>query len=486
MLPRVPTHPPRLFPPAEMTPYRPMHLSRAFLVVALLSLMSAACGGSEEGNGPRRGTTDAPIPSVEIVQARMGALPLEERLSGTVRAENQVAIFPEIAAPVERVVANDGDYVRQGQPLIYLRDTQYREQLRQAEANLQINQAEARRAEATLRELQSRLARTRELAEKQFQSQQELEMLEAQVDAAEATHQQALGRIALAQANVEEQQEALRRTVVRAPISGYVGQRDVEVGMRVDTGTQLFTIGNLSRVRVQVSIPDGQIGRIRTGQTALITSENLGERVLRAEVSRISPFLQSGSYSAAAEIDVDNREGLLSPGMFVAVDVQYGESEQATLVPVSALYEHPSTGVLGVYVATTLGTEMPVEIPDTYDPEAPPPLSEPTPMTFREVTVLARGRETVGLDGIRPGDWIVTVGQNLLSAAASDRPEARARVIPWDRLADLQRLQDQDLLRVFMEKQQRIARRQLDEASGRATGAADSAAPPATRTSTAP
>lgn len=451
-----------------LKPMLPLKALPHLLVVVLV----AGCGKAEPGQRPP-GRGEAPIPAVEVVQARLGALPLEERLSGRVRAENQVAIYPEIAAPVVRVVVEDGDYVRQGQPLVYLHDTQYQEQLRQAQAQLRINQAEASRAEAELKEREARLARTEELAAKQFLSAQELETQRAQVEAARATYQQALGRIALAQASIEEQQEALRRTVVRAPISGVVGQRNVEVGMRVDTGTRLFTIGNLDVVRVEVSIPDNMIGRIQVGQTALISSENMNGRVLRATISRISPFLEAGSYSAAAEIDVPNPEGLLQPGMFVAVDVQYGESEQATIVPVSALYENPATGILGVYVAGSLGTEVPVEVPEAYDPESPPPLSEPTPMTFRRVTVLARGRETVGLQGIQPGDWVVAVGQNLLSGRTEERPQARVRVIPWDRLTQLQRLQDRDLLRTFMEKQQRLAQRQNAE------GASSTASPPA-------
>ena len=427
-------------------------LASAFLILL------AACGGSDASQGgpggPRGAST---LPAVEVIQARTGSLPLQERLSGTVRAENQVAIYPEIAAPVVRVAVQDGDYVNAGQPLVYLKDTQFRDQLRQAEAALKISQAQAKGTEATLRELRARLERTKQLAEKQFQSAQELETLQAQVDAAEAAHEQALARIVQAEATVEEQKEALRRTVVRAPISGYIGQRNAEIGMRVDTGTHLFTLGNFDVVRVEVAIPDEMIGRIETGQTALITLEGLGSQVLRAEVSRISPFLEAGSYSAEAEIDVPNPDRLLRPGMFVTADVLYGESEQATLLPASALYEDPNTGTLGLYVATSLTEETPLRAPETYDADNPPPLTEPTPMEFREVDVLARGSGLVGVDGVQDGDWVVTVGQNLLSGRNRDRVDARARPMTWDRVAALQELQDQDLLRQFMEKQQRMA-----------------------------
>lgn len=436
-----------------MTPYRFLPT----LFVAVLAAMVAACGQPDE-SGEQGPPGSSVIPAVEVIQARQGSLPLEERMTGIVRARNQVAIYPEISAPVERVVADDGDFVRRGQPLVYLRDTQYQDQLRQAEAALQINEAQAKQAAATLRELRSRLERTQQLAAKQLQSPQELESIQAQVDAAEASHEQALARIEQAKATVQEQREALRRTVVRAPITGHVGQRNVEIGMRVDPNSHLFTMGDFEVVRVEVAIPDEMLNRIEPGQTALITMEGQGGQAIRAEVSRISPFLDESSYSAEAEIDVQNANGRLRPGMFVTVDVLYGESRQATLLPASSLYEHPNSGALGVYVAPSLNSETPVEEPESFDEDLPPPLTEPTPMSFREVEVLARGRGLVGVDAVEPGAWVVTVGQNLLSAQTGERIEARARPTTWDRIASLQELQDQDLLRQFMEKQQQIAR----------------------------
>ncbi len=425
------------------------------LFFLLLAIFSAACGGDDNAENARR--EDLPAPAVEAVQAQIGTLPLEERLSGRVKAENQVAIFPEIAAQIVRIAVQTGDRVAAGQPLVYLRDTSYQEQLRQAEASLRVSTAEAERAAAQLREAETRLARAETLAVRQFLSIQELESERAQVASARAGHQQALARISLSRAAVEEEREALRRAVVRSPISGYVGQRNAEVGMRVEPGTQLFTVGNLDNVRVEVAIPDNMLGRILPGQTALIRTAADEEGIIRAAVSRISPFLETGSYSAAAEIDVPNSAGRLQPGMFVTVDVQYGESRQATLIPVSALYEDPATGILGVYVATGFGSEVPVELPETYSPANPPPFSEPVPMAVRRITVLARGRDAVGVQGIQPGDWVVTVGQNLLSGPKEKQPMARIRPVPWSRVTHLQLLHDQDLLRTFMEKQQRLA-----------------------------
>jgi RND family efflux transporter MFP subunit len=438
-------------------------------VLAGCSSSDADKNGSSSERGPRG---NAPTPAVEVVKARYGSLPLQKRLTGTVRAENQVAIYPEIDAPITRVAVQNGDYVRAGEPLVYLRATQYREQVRQAEAALEIARANASQAEANLRELESRLKRTRQLAEKQYQSEQALETLQAQVDGAEAALQQARGQVAQAEATLDERREALRRTVIRAPVSGYVGQRDAEVGMRVDGSTRLFTLGNLDRVRVEVAVPDEMLGHIQTGQTALVTAPSLVDSTIRASVSRISPFVEPGSFSAEAEIDVPNEGQRLRAGMFVTVDVLYGESQQATLVPLSALYEDPASGSRGIFVAPTLGTEIPLEEPNTYDPDNPPPLTAPTPTVFREVEILAEGQQTAGVRGIQPGTWVVTVGQNLLSTRADERVQARARPVAWSRLMALQRLQDTDLLYRVLERQQRIAEQRF---GGRDTTQTDTA-----------
>ncbi len=76
---------------------------------------------------------------------------------------------------------------------------------------------------------------------------------------------------------------------------------------------------------------------------------------------------------------------------------------------------------------------------------------EPVAVPFRRVEVLATGRQTVGVAGLSPGDWVVVVGQHLLTDA--DAPEARVRGLSWDHILNLQGLQREDLLRQFMDKQ---------------------------------
>ena len=406
-----------------------------------------ACGVPADGDARDREEGGGVVPAVEAVQARFGSLPLEERLTGVVRAENQVLIHAEITAPVVEVMVRTGDAVTQGQPLVKLDDRTLQDQLRQSEASLRVAEASANEAKARQAQVRAQVSRTRALAEQKLVSELDLETGEAQLLAADAAAEQAQARVEQAQAGLEERRTALGRTLVRAPVSGRVGQRQAEVGMIADEGTVLFVIGDLDELIVEVPLTEEMLGYLRVGQTVRIFADTMGDAPLTAELSRISPFLSAGSFSTTGEIDVHNPEGQLTPGMFVAVDALYGESEQATLVPTSAVWEDPRTGLRGVWVVRSMPS---VALP-TGDGGLP---TDVRPVELRQVEVLAEGRFSVGLRGVEPEEWVVIVGQHLLR----DDEGARVRAVSWDQVLELQALQREDLLHKFLDKQQQVAR----------------------------
>jgi HlyD family secretion protein len=410
----------------------------------LLPLAIASCRSADKAQDRPSGGGATP-PLVEVLQARQGRLPLELRLSGIVRAQNQVEIRPEIAAVVAEVLVRSGDTVTRGQPLVRLDPDPQRQELRQGQASVRLAQAEAAAARARVAELEALVSRTRQLAEREVASRMELETQEAQLAAAQASVTQAQAGIEQTRAAVGLRRTTLDKTVLRAPIAGRVGRRQAEMGMLVNPSSVLFVVGDLDQVIIDVPLTEKALARVQTGMPASIRGPALGEHVLQASLTRVSPFLAPGSFSTTGEIDVDNRAGRLLPGMFVTVDIATGESDQATLVPVSAVWEDAHTGLLGVYVV-----DRPAEgkAADTA-----------RPARLRPVEIRAEGRSLVGVAGIQPGDWVVTLGQHLLAAATtSAAPLARVRVAEWDRVLALQSRQHEDLLAAFLEKQQRLAR----------------------------
>ena len=407
---------------------------RNVLAVCLLLSGLAGCGdGLKEKAEPQ-----PLIPAVEAVQARRGTLPLTQRLSGVVKACNQVEIHPEINAIVAEVLVENGDTVVKGQPLVRLRATEFEKRLTQERANHRIAEAQLRRAEAQAKEARADFSRLQSLAAESLASTAELEAGEARAESAEAEIQLARARVDQTLAVAEEEEENLSRTVVRAPIAGSVGRRDVEPGMLAGPATRLITLGQLDSVRVQVILTDRMLADISEGQRTEILLEG---GPLSAPLSRISPFLNPVSHSTEAEIDLANPDRKLSPGMFVAVDVFYGESAEATLVPLSAIYEHPTLGLTGVYLATG---EVPTEPGQETQGANSGYLTGPVPFRFVPVELVAEGRMEAAVRPLADGAWVVSLGQNLLGGE-----EARARVRPvtWTRVERLQNLQREDLMR---------------------------------------
>ncbi len=422
------------------------------ITIFTLALVLASCSSTSEDNDASspRSNNNAVIPAVEAVQARYGSLPLVERFSGNVRSENQVPLFPQISAKVEEVFVENGMYVKKGEILAQLEDEQFQQQLIQAEAGLNINKARLKQAEASLSELTSRFKRTKQLADKDLSSDVELEQIQAQLTSAEADVELAIAQVAQSESLVKERKETLKRTTITAPISGTIGQRNAQVGMQVSTNTQLFMIGDLSKLRVEIVLTESMLNKISIGQTAQIMVEDYqgNDQIVSAKLSRISPFLNEITRSTEAEIDVENTNGWLKPGMFVPVDILFGESEQATLIPVSAIYTDPTSGAEGVFIASSLGSEI-EPANDAENTTTLDPLTEPTQMQFKVINVRARGRMEVGVNGLDSGQWVVTMGQDLLGEG---REQARVRTISWDKVYELQQLQSEDLLKDALRK----------------------------------
>ncbi|HVR28825.1 MAG TPA: efflux RND transporter periplasmic adaptor subunit [Thermoanaerobaculia bacterium] len=426
---------------------------------ALLPVLSG-CYDDPLAGGARDG---ASIPAVEAVQARFGRTPLEQRLSGVVKARNQVAIRSELSARVAEVYARSGDAVERGQPLVRLDDASLRDQLRQSEASARLAEAAARSARARITELEAQVRRSRVLVEENLISELELETQEAQLEAAHAGAEQAAAGVEQAVAAVEERRTARGKTLVRAPVTGRVGQRDVEVGSLVDSGTVLFVIGDLGELRVEVSLTQSMLEFVREGQPVLVSAPALGEDAVPATLSRISPFLAAGTFSTVGEIDISNPEGLLRPGMFLTVDVLYGESAPAAQVPASALWEDPRSGVEGTFVVAGAAAAPEGAAGSDGTAGASPDAgvggelagAERT-VSFRAVDVLTEGRGSAAVDGLEEGEWVVTVGQHLLRVG--EPMVARVHATTWERVLALEELQREDVLRDFLAKQREAAR----------------------------
>lgn len=409
------------------------------IVLLVLSCSVVVLSGCNPGESGAE-TAEATTPFVEVVEAEDGAVPLVERVSGIVKAENQVAIRPEISAPIVEVLVRNGESVSRGQVLVRLDASVLASQVREAEAAERLAAAEADEQRARVREIEARVERFRSLAGEKLVSAQDLETLEAQLAAARASAAQSTARVDQAAASLAEARRELERAIVRAPISGKVGRRDAEVGMIAGPANVLFVIGNLDELIIEVPLTEEMLGHVREGQAVRIHSDVLEGGSMDATLTRISPFLESSSFSTVGEIEIRDPGGRLQPGMFVRVDLLYGESDRATIVPTSAVWEDPDDGELVAWVVS-----------DSKSVAG----ESATRLERRKVGVIGEGHLAVAVSGVRPDEWVVVIGQHLLSGETT---QARLRATTRERVEALQRLQREDLLESYLAKQQRLAK----------------------------
>jgi HlyD family secretion protein len=297
--------------------------------------------------------------------------------------------------------------------------------------------------EANLQVLRNQLARVEELRARQLETQSALETIRAQVAVAEADLDLRRAQQRQVESQLQERRLDLERTVVRAPVSGTIGLRSAERGQIVGPNSRLFLIGDLSSMQVEILLTERNLQYIHQGMPVNLYSDSWTDTVIEGEIARISPFLDSSTLRTQAYIEVDNSSGLLRPGMFVTVDVMYGQTDEAVLIPNAAIYRHPRTGVEGIFVMQPPPEE---EFRPVAEIDGAPALTPAQPVRFVPVSVIASGRMATGVQGIQEGEWVVTVGQNLLINNVS---EARARVMPWERMMQMQRMQSRDLFQII-------------------------------------
>ena len=125
----------------------------------------------------------------------------------------------------------------------------------------------------------------------------------------------------------------ISETIIRAPISGIVGSRYLDIGEKATPERQLFTIFNTEKVYIHVDVSEKDLSQISPGQKALINIEGGESYMFEGTLKLISPYINPETRTARIKIEADNRDKKLSPGMFVRVKIKTGLAEEKILVP---------------------------------------------------------------------------------------------------------------------------------------------------------
>lgn len=253
--------------------------------------------------------------------------------NGTVNPVTSVNVGTQVSGSIVRLHADFNSEVKEGQLLAELDPALFNAALAQSEANLNA-------AQAALRLAQAKEARTRSLVGKGFISQAELDTAVKELEAAQA-------QVELVRAQVARDRTNLRYTIIRSPISGVVVARNVELGQTVaasfNTPTLFQIARDLSRMQIETSIAEADIGGIREGLQARFRVDAFPGQFFRGEVRqvRLNPTIQSNVVSYTVIVSADNPEGRLKPGMTAFVQVTANRRDGVLRVPNAALRFRP-------------------------------------------------------------------------------------------------------------------------------------------------
>jgi RND family efflux transporter MFP subunit len=291
-----------------------MDCSKRYLIyaLALLPALSAA----------------APA-DLETVKASKRETAREFWLDGDVEAINQTTLSAQTGGQVEEILFDVDDYVEAGQVVIRLKDTEQQAGLNQAEADL-------KEAAARLTEADDNYKRTRDLFARKLASQ-------AQLDAATAARKSARARKEAAEARLVQAGEQFEYTRLKAPYSGIVTQRFVEVGETASPGQKLMSGLSLDQLRVTVDLPQSLIPVIRERGKARVLLPG-GETIEGVDLT-IFPFADQASNTFKVRVGLPRGVKGLFPGMFVKTGFVTGVKQELVVPREAVVYRSEVTAV---------------------------------------------------------------------------------------------------------------------------------------------
>ncbi len=315
---------------------------RPLAYLASVALVVSGCGGGR----PAPAHAAAPLASIEVRAVRV---PVERKLDGLIEAVNQGTVAAQTAGRVEAIFYDVNDFVPAGAVIVRLRATEQHANYAAAQAAL--NEAGAREAEA-----QTRYTRIAGL----YQSKV---VPKAAFDEASANRDAAVARLNAARAGLERAKEGVAYTEVRAPYSGIVTKRLVQVGETVGPGTPLMRGVARQYLRGAGDVPQSSVDQERRRRKAAVY---IDQRRIEATKVTIFPEAASASNTFRARLELPENAADLYPGMFVKVGFVTGEAERL-LVPNQAIVRRSE--VTAVYLIDANGniSMRQVRLGDRFD-----------------------------------------------------------------------------------------------------------------------
>lgn len=316
-------------------------MKRKLIVFALILTSVVGAGAFYRARG-----TEAP--RYQTVAVTRGSIVDAIEATGTIEPVDPVQIGTQVSGTVVSLGTDFNQQVKKGQVVAVLDPALLQAQVDQSQATVTRLQAEVERARIQVVDAQQKLTRSQALAKEQLIAAQDLDAAAILKDANQAALKSAQANLVQAQASLEQSRVNLGHTTITAPSDGIVLSRQVEIGQTVAASMQtptLFVIArDLKTMRVNASVDESDIGRVKEGQTVTFTVDAYGQEVFTGKVTevRLQPVVTSGVVSYPTVIEVPNAALRLKPGMTATVSIEVARQDDVLRVPVAATRFRPT------------------------------------------------------------------------------------------------------------------------------------------------
>jgi RND family efflux transporter MFP subunit len=340
-----------------MTKKKWMWIAGAFFVAGVLAWIWLGRGSTE--TGIHRVDADGDIPPAAVARVERRNVGSTLAIAGEFKPFQDVDVHAKVAGYVRQIYVDVGDHVRDGQTLAVLEVPELAAQLTGAEASVRAAQEQIRRAQGDLQRAQSShtaahsaYARLKQAAESRagLVAQQEVDdwqakdlETEAQVASAEAELAAAKQQLEVSQANQKQYTALSDYTRIVAPFAGVITNRYADTGALVAAGTSSSTqaipvvrLAQTSKLRLVLPIPESVAAQIHLGDPVKVQVQALNQEI-EGRVSRFADSLDRQTRTMETEIDFDNRDGHLIPGMYTETRLSLRERKDALTIPLEAI-----------------------------------------------------------------------------------------------------------------------------------------------------
>jgi RND family efflux transporter MFP subunit len=235
----------------------------------------------------------------------------------------EAAVSCGAAGQVTRVVFENGDQVVQGQPLAYLDDEDLRNQLKSAQLDLnklQLALDSAKRDYDNARELYEQGACPR-----------------VDYENAEQAYKTMQANVELRKVDIAVIGDALGDCVIKAPISGEAGERDLNIGEYVNPGTVVAKVRNTSTIKATIQLLQDDLGKVAAGQEVTLKLDRNGGASCKGVMKNIASSADSRTRAFDCVIEFDNTDGTLNSGTFGLIEIPDPVKRRVIAVPVKAV-----------------------------------------------------------------------------------------------------------------------------------------------------